>query len=259
MKFEDIELTSHNYRYKYLDFVDESVPEVYEDLKAFLPKYQKVFGSFDWQKTNNIFDCLMVGGTQDKNYILFNLDKNIRHSSSNAPQPNKTIILNNFLEFRQNYFEFIERFGLETDWLKRSLFTFLYFLMEAKHKHKLSNAISHGWNPYRGEPFLFEFDGWRIDEESKDFEKNVITAFNNYLRDYIDKTAQKASIQGYKKIRRPKNYERLKWLVRWTVQKRKMREIAEEFCVEERTIWNAFETFKKYDLPIRVKNKAESI
>ncbi len=259
MKFEEKELILHNYQYKYLDYIDESVPEVYEALKSFLPKYKEVFGAFDYDKKKKVFDCIVADRTQNDGYILFNLNENYRDYDANAPKPNEISTLKNFLEFRQGYFEFIERFGLETEWLKRSLFNFLHFLMNAQYKHKLSMAIGHAMRPYRGEPILFEFDGWRVDEESKDFEKNAIATFNNHLRSYIEETTKKASIQDYKKFRRPRNYERLRWLVRWTVQWKKIREIAEEFHVEERTIWKAFETFKKYDLPVRVKNKTESI
>ena len=260
MKFEDKGVIPHNYRYKFLDYVDESVPDVYETLKSFLPKYKELFGALDLRQTMNVFDCIIANKTQNENDILININENFRYNKSNAPQLNEITALKNFSEFRRNYFEFIQRFGLETEWLKRDLFTFLNTLTKfPQYNYKLSFATGCGWNPYCGEPILFQFKSWKVIEESKNFEKDATTAFNNYLRDYVKETAQKATIQGYKKIRRPKNYERLRWLVRWTVQRKKMREIADEFCVEERTIWDAFETFKKYDLPIRLKNKTEGI
>ena len=259
MKFEEKELILHNYQYKFLDYVDESVPEVYETLKSFLPKYKRVFGRLGSLELHNAFNCIVTGKTQNENYILHTLNGNIRHYETFPLIPSDVRKLKNFFDFRQNYFEFIERFGLETDWLIESLFFFLAFLANAYHKHTLSTAVMHKIDSFRGKPVLFEFDGWKVTDESKDFERNATAAFNNYLHDYIKETACEAGMQGYKKFRRPRDYERLRWLVRWTVQKKRMREIADEFFVEERTIWDAFETFKKYDLPIRVKNKTEGI
>jgi hypothetical protein len=264
VRFEDKQLTPAAYRYAFLIFTDEIAPEVLETLKTLAPKYKEIFGKFDYHNSMKIFDCIIAHQAEDANYILFELGENSRHYEPNALIANDNVTLKNFLEFRQGFYEFIERFGLKTEWLKQDLFGLLHGLSEKpQYYNKLALATAFGWSPYIGKPLQFEFDGWQIEYDSKDFEKTAIAAFRNYLREYITTTANQAKTDGYKLIRRKRNIGSVRWLVWWTVKRLSKEEIieriekersqkkGEETYIDISTINKAFLKFKKFGLPVR--------
>lgn len=285
MRFRDKEFTPGEYQHQFLCFTDELVPEVLETLKSLAPKYQKVFGAFSREHRKRLFNKLIANSTQKGNYILYNLDDAMQHYKPNAPEPdaNKNQVLKNFLEFREDFYNFIERYYLEKDWLKEKLFAFLYDLAEYPQHYELTDAYERktgeepcsklalafgdGANPFTGDPVHFEFDGWRISEESKDFEKAAQAAFKNHLRDYIKRTADQAKAHGYKRATGKNALKNVKWLVYWNKYNFKylweiiehIPEFNEEFDVnnsEDREtaanrLIDAFNKFESFDLPVR--------
>ncbi len=274
MKFRDKQFTSGEYQYKFLCFVDELVPEAFETLKSLVPKYENVFGAFGYASRMKLFQNLIANNTQKGNYILFNLGDKMQSGDPDAPEPdkNKNPLLKNFLEFRESFYKFIERFGLETNWLKENLFDFLYQLStNPKYFDGLALAFGYSWNPYEGETVTFEFDGWRIDRDSKDFEKAAKAAFKNHLRDYIKKTAEQAKAHGYKLATGKNALSNVKWLVYWNNSKVEylweiLPEIPEFEYIDKikdeqrkkkvqdaasNKLEKAFKEFERFDLPVR--------
>lgn len=261
MRFRDKELMPGAYQHQFLCFIDELVPEAFETLKSLVPKYEKVFGAFGYGSRIGLFQNLIANNTQKGNYILFNLDDKMRGYDPDAPEPdkNKNPLLKNFLEFRESFYKFIERFRLDKDWLKENLFAFLCQLSETpQYFSGLAFAFGYSWNPYEGDSITFEFDGWRIDRESKDFEKAAKAAFENHLRDYIKGTAKQAKADGYKLATGKIDLDAVKWLVLWN--KYEFEYLADilqpisDYCdvnVTSDTVRKAFRKFEKLDLPVR--------
>lgn len=100
MRFEDKQLTPGTYKYAFLRFTDELAPEVLETLKALVPKYKAVLGEFDYRSAMEIYDGTIADKDEDANYILCALDGNFRYYDPNAPVPEETDALRNFLDSR---------------------------------------------------------------------------------------------------------------------------------------------------------------
>ena len=270
MRFEDKGLTPGNYKWAFLAAIVELAPEVMKNLKLLVPKYKQVFGAFDYHRSMQIFDFLVSEKAEDLNYILSEIDENFRHIDPHAPVPNESenTIIKNFLDFQNSFYQFVELYGLTENWLKAHFSDLLYRLADNPN---LSDGIllasAHGYMPYSGGGLIFEFDGWHIEDDSKDYEKAAIRAFKKHLTEYIEKTGERAKADGYKLTRRKKEYSRVEWLVRWTVQNWTMKEISAKYdtskgrdAIEkyekfERKVFAAFDEFKKYELPVRLKNK----
>lgn len=148
---------------------------------------------------------------------------------------------------------------MEKDWLKENLFNFLWDLSTMpQYCNGLALASDYSWNPYEGEPVTFEIGGWRIDRDSKDFEKAAKAAFENHLRDYIKRTAKQAKAGGYKLATGKIDLDAVKWLVLWN--KYEFEYLAgiiqpiRDYCdvnVSVDTVRKAFKKFEKLDLPVR--------
>ncbi len=268
MILKDKELTPEAYKNAFLRFVAELAPEVMTALNALLPKYKEVFGNLRAQQIDTVFSLGIADRTEYLNEILFELDANFKDDGTDDVLLNDNIVLKNFIDFQKSFEKFIEDFGLEKPWLKMHAFDLLR--CQAKNP-KLTLSFSFRGIAYwifKGDKLTFDFDGWyACDNDSKDYEKAAISAFKKHLSNYIKETAAKANTRGYTTRGAKKEYSRVEWLVRWTVQNWTMKEIWAKYDTSkgrdaikiykkfERKVFAAFDEFKKYELPVRLKNK----
>ena len=218
MKFIDKENLPGIYRYYYLLYFEELYPEVFVDIKKLVPAYEKAFSSFGYGFRMRLFDRLILHPAKN-NYIAFELGLVNQNDPQGEQMPDdKFSALADFLEFRRAFYDYLDRYYFHADWLKRNLFTFLYELStKPKYFDSLSLAAAHGYMRRRFEPFQFEFEGWSIEEDSKDYERRVTEAFKNQMRVYFNEAAAEAKSQGYKLRRRPRDKEIIQRLIIWNM------------------------------------------
>lgn len=280
MKFTDRELLEGTYKWAFLDAVDREAPEVLESLKALAPKFKTVFGQGFNTRSNVMATWLCTSAntayelhdlerrlnpvwtlydiTQDSHYLQIN-------KADLTPEDNKKLL--DFFELRDGYQAFIERFGLETEWLRMDLFQFLSDLAHRPEyfKGSLLLAYSHGQCVREGDPFIFQINGWSIDRDSDDFEQSARSKFNAQLQEYIRATAKEFQADGYKRSR-SRDLKRVKWLVIWNLSDvEDLWEVIQHIPEFENVnlehtkqrkstvdkLRKAFEEFEKYDLPVR--------
>lgn len=200
-------------------------------------------------------------------------------------------MLGYFSDFRNMFFEgLIERFHLEKEWLCLSAFL---AIQEGKSKLQMpSNYTMHVYPiellrdlhgvkdesfglryfptglPYPNElpgAASFQFgQPFSVYSNAEEYEKEATTAYGEHIRKYIREMQEALRSHGYKLKRRNSNYSRIKWLVRWTVQGWTMNKILDDYTeneggpdsIDQDTVWKAFKSFAKYDLPVRKKRKA---
>ena len=111
-------------------------------------------------------------------------------------------------------------------------------------------------------PFEFKFNSWFPGfEDKEDYEGRLRNQIELELDQHFQYTANSLDVDKHKKETSPRKYERVKWLVRWTVQGWSIDEILDEIIgsgdeipeqePDESTIRRAITQFAKYDLPIK--------
>lgn len=264
MKFVDSGITPAQYRWKFLDYVDKLAPEVLQTLKAMSAKFDQVINRYPytdnltWWITDDV-DIL------NESEILFYLQVEKRYKLTD--QDNLDIFnrkaLENFYLLKKDYSDFIKNFGLDTDWLRRDLFSLLGRISNnPTYKYSLGMAYSHGWFPKEGEQFEFSYEGWKIELDSKDYEMMVRKEFEKHLNYYIEFTKKQFKKDGYKQATKPIDFDSVKWLVYWTVLRKSKKEIlamideeyfaqGKDIGVDRKTLDAHFRKFKQIGLPVR--------
>lgn len=222
MKFVDHGLTPADYRYKFLHYLDIMAPEVLETLKSICPLYEKVTNHFPCTSTmvHWLSGEIEVSGESEE-YILLHLSPEYRYREISVP--NSTVLkeaaLSNFYALRKDFLNFLNRFGFaSSDWLRRDLFILLGELTyNPKYFNSLVLAYSHGWNPASGDEFSFQIEGWKIEQDSKEFEKFARESFEENIRTYVLKTAKQFRADKYKQSTRTHDLSRVAWLVTWNM------------------------------------------
>lgn len=173
----------------------------------------------------------------------------------------------NFPDFIKLQFELLKwagRHNLGKDWLLKYAYFFLsQFSNNPNIKLEEIEVLALNARSLEGYSFEFDFDGWIIGDEGKeDYEKRITECFEFELQRYFHIVSNHFDLAKMKKITKPLDYDRVKWLVRWTVQgwsKEQIREeIEQEFqnqgiekYIDISTIDKAFRQFKEVDLPVR--------
>lgn len=154
--------------------------------------------------------------------------------------------------------------NLEKDWLLKYAYDFLKQF--SNNPNMKVSEIQVGYLQARSLvafPFEFKFNGWLAgDEEKETYEKRLRDSFESALWDYFQSAGNYLNLEKIKKITKPLDYDRVKWLVRWTVQgwnkEQILEDIDKEFqeqvvekCYDIRTVEYALQQFKKYNLPVR--------
>lgn len=178
-------------------------------------------------------------------------------SSANDPIPA-------FIELQFEILNWADRHKIGKDWILRYAYFFLAHmsknpdvpLSEVEIPPLNSRSLAAG-------PFEFRFNGWSAGDESKeDYETRITEHFNSKLSDYFTGVGRSLKLNRKKRLTKPIEYDRVKWLVRWTVQKWTKDEILAEIDKEfqkkgleryysPRTIETAFAQFKDHCLPVR--------
>ncbi len=179
-----------------------------------------------------------------------------------SPTPEASIA--DFIKLQVELLKWTERHNLRKDWLLRYAYFFLF-----QFSNNPNIKLSEIEIPYLdvrslyAEPFEFTFDGWSAAEEEKeDYEKRITESFEAELQRYFHNVSRCFDLESIKRITKPIDYNRVKWLVRWTVQDWSKEQIQEEIdkefqnqgiekYVDISTIDKAFRQFKKFDLPVK--------
>jgi len=196
--------------------------------------------------------------------------------------------LSSLAKFRKMFFEdFILKFHLDREWLCLSTFLSIQegkTKLEMPHTHtmhlypvellrelyggrsdKSSVAYFPTGLPYPNElprPPAFQYDqSFHVYSNADEYEAAAVSAYREHIKTYVRDMQRLLRSFGYKLKRRNVDYSRIKWLVRWTVQGWTMNRILDDHtqsesgpdAIDESTVWKAFTSFKKYDLPVRRK------
>lgn len=269
MRFKENQLTPEAYKGAFLHFIDTLAPEVMDALKSLLPEYENLVGGMSSEQVKSIFDCIVTHEPEFISEVLFCFDENFRFCADENPElnENQKTLLTKLLDFRQNFLDFIKRFGLEKAWLKLHIFDTLTLQANNPHLHSKFTDRAYSWFIGKGGMFAFNFSDWYFCEiDSVDYAKEAMAAFKEYLDNYIKETVAQAKTHGYTTKGRPKELEQVEWLARWTVQGWTMSEIAAKYDTKkhkdamksydrfERKVNAAFDRLEKlYDLPRRYK------
>lgn len=264
MKFVDYGITPAHYRWKFLNYVDQLAPEVLQSLKAMSAKYEQVINYYPY--TQSLTSWLSDDkGIPDESEILIHLQVKDRYKLTDQDNLDAFTqkALEKFYSLKKDFSDFIEKSGLDTDWLRRDLFSLLgKITYQPNYKYSLATAYSHGCFPKEGERFEFSFDGWKIQLDSNDYEKTVREAFERHLNYYIELTKTQFKKDGYKQATKPMDIDSVKWLVYWTVLKKSKDEIlalideesiaqGKDIGIDRKTLDAHFRKFKNYGLPVR--------
>ena len=169
-----------------------------------------------------------------------------------------------FILLQIELLKWAESHNLEKDWLLRYGYDFLKQF--SNNPNLKGSEVEVGCLQVRSLeafPFTFKFDGWVAgDEEKEKYEKRLRESFESAVEGYFQQVGDYFELEKIKKVSRPKDYDRVKWLVRWTVQDWSKEQIQEEIELEFQnkgiekyidisTIDKAFRQFKKFDLPVK--------
>lgn len=261
MKFQDKGTLDFEFKASFVQEIGTTAPEVLQDLKDLLPQFNKVFADYDYRQIDSTFiNCIKKENTK-ADMILFYLPPKwiLKQELSEQEKEEK---LNDFFLFRNLFNKWIRKYSLDKDWLKEVVFRTLYSWNKYK-RYSRDSLISPvlGYDIPGGEAINFHTGGWSYTRaDSELFKRDLVKQFEVFIDAYIEETAKRAKENGFKQIRRPPDFDRLKWLVCWTVKNWKMKEIVLSFNIsDERIVWDAFKSFKKYDLPVRKKRETEDI
>jgi hypothetical protein len=157
-----------------------------------------------------------------------------------------------------------ERHNLQKDWLLRYAYFFIsQFSNNPNVKLDDIEIVFLDIRSLEGHLFEFQFNGWNAgDEDKEDYEKRVRESFESELQRYFHIVSNHFDLDKVTKITKPLSYDRVKWLVRWTVQGWSKEQILEEIDKEFqkqgvekyydiRTIEIALRQFKEFDLPVK--------
>lgn len=169
-----------------------------------------------------------------------------------------------FLKLQTSLLQWAERNRLTKDWLIRYAYFFLSSFSKAPETPVGEIEVpALSTRSLAGYPFNFKFNGWLAGDESKEeYEERISSSFENELEKYFQIVARDFRLDSAVRVTKPFNYDRVKWLVRWTVQGWPKERILEEIELDTRTdqigkeydknyLDKAFSQFKDYDLPVR--------
>jgi hypothetical protein len=179
-----------------------------------------------------------------------------------SPTPKNSIA--DFIKLQIKLLNWAERHNLQKDWMLRYAYFFMYqFSINRDTKLSEIEVPSLDVRSLEGDTFSFKFDGWLVsDERKEDYEKRITENFESELQKYFHNVSNYLTLEGKLRTTKPIKYDRVKWLVRWTVQGWSKEQILEEIdnkpqkpgaekFYDVRTIELAFEQFESFELPVR--------
>lgn len=173
-----------------------------------------------------------------------------------------------FVELQVELFAWARKYHLEKDWLLRYAYFILSRFSEtpAIQVSEIEIPQLQAFSLYGGQ-FELKFDGWFPGFEEKDeYEKRLRAAFEEEVTRYFHNAVVQLNLDQMKKETSPRNYDRVKWLVRWTVNEWELDEILKEIAgndelapekeLDETTLPKAFQQLQQFDLPCRQPSDA---
>ena len=272
-RFTDYQFLPARYRIAYLDCLDEIAPEVRESFKTLCPTYDLALRGYA-QLENDfgyMFDAERAFTVDDEQNVRSRVNEwyNLVLPEFRSTQ-DKEVTINAILDLQRRFQECINKYCLDTKWLRYGLFQWLgRVTYEPSRYDRLWFALhSYSWPVVRGEPVKFLFDGWSItdNDSAKEFKSTITNHFEHFLDEYIQKTALEFQKKGYKRATRKYEPSLVKWLVYWNVKRMSKDDILNMIDSEDRatgkkrkdelldrkTLDAHFRRFKKhYDLPVR--------
>lgn len=279
MRFLDEQLLPAKYRWHFLDYLDEVVPEVRDSVASLASDYylfveesvdEGALLHFLIEKTRH--ESLISEAVSDQNWELIDylgyegrvdediLDQVWLLTTSDNSRSARFLILFN---------ELINDFCLttRTDWLSKDLLRFLIQVCRYGPEciKSIATSSNGSWSPKICEEFTFQRPGWAIEMPWGDFETHLRETFEWALRSYKEETLSALRNAGAKHKTKNLDYSRVKWLVHWTVKRTSKKEILEMIRKErpstmtEDTLNEYFRELEhKFDLPYRRLKRGKS-
>lgn len=267
VRFTDLDTLTWRYRQWFLRYCETDAPEVLSDLKALVPKLQRVINDFPYtnQLTHwlsgeiNISDPAVA--ELFRRSMLDDLAVKDRYKITDAallPAAEETA-WKNCVDLKASFAKYLETFELTLDWLRQGLFRLLTDIARSPiHFNSLCYVYSHAWCPMSGEPFELQLDGWAAEESWLQFEANARAAFEEKLASHKIDTIKLFRDNGYKRTTKPLDFRPVKWLVYWTVKRWSKDDIldlidseGDNIGFDIKALEKHFRNFKKFGLPVR--------
>jgi hypothetical protein len=248
-----------------------------DPIEQLLDKKEKYNESF-WQsylklEVNRIINEILI----DEDSYIFELAKRGLQQFLKSFTKGTDESFENFLILHTKILRWIERHHLKKSWIIEFAYFFVMKFSEDKNIDLKEIDI-----PYRktwslvADKFEFEFEHWLPGKDSKeDYEKRLIESFEMEKDIYFHRASKYLSLDEKKNVTKPTDIERVKWLVRWTVQGWSKQEIQKEVesenikkdeeieretgelpkndkhLIDIKTIEAALKSFNYYNLPVR--------
>jgi hypothetical protein len=211
---------------------------------------------------SHVVEKLVVGGERE-DFIYIGQRSLMQFLTGIVSNPDLKV--SSFLQFIIPLLEWLDRHRLHKDWLLRYALFLVRRVSEAPDTKLSDTEIPlRDVASLRAYPFEFKFDGWSAGEERRqDYERRLKNSFDESLNHYFHHVHSFLDLDEIKRVTVPLKYDRVKWLVRWTVQGRskpqiikeveadKHLELGKEKYIDFSTIDKAFRQFRNYDLPVR--------
>ncbi len=268
-RFTDKAQLPWQYRQMFLSYTAQLAPEVAESLKELCPMYEAVKNIYPltadlsaWIRGDYDIDDPQVADLQRSAFLARAAHKNRDIIADDQWDPGaEERAWKKLIDLRTAYADFIDRYGLKSDWLREGLFKVLGDMAgNPRHSNSLGGAYNHAWFPIHGKEIDLQIEGWNVEENWAEFEERAKLQFEAALSLHRNETIEHFRNCGYKKTTKPLSFEPLKWLVWWTVKGMSKYDIqalidadnvSTEKFYETKTIDHHFRQLRDYGLPVR--------
>jgi len=222
-----------------LHYVDEIAPEVKAELFSLTPHWHRVFGGqkptetlrpnwprgIGWLctfKEPNEDSIGRVERCQRNLRTLAEITRDDRLFEVEEGELSKAHanLLADFHSFRSQYFSFIEKYHLDTDWLRHDL-----LLLLRRHAedptiwNSLSFASTYSYPDIFGDCFSFQFEPWAVWQDKNEYRDLISERFHERLEKYLKDTGDFFRDKGYKYRTKGHLIGNVKWLVLWNINR----------------------------------------
>lgn len=210
----------------------------------------------DGNVKSNLIDDEIKEIVNDLSYISTSVSNHIRDVFQRTAG-DKEKILENFIVLQGGLINWAIKYQLQKDWVIKYAYYFLWQFCEKSARSAANLEIKRDYEQALiGSPFEFIARGWVPAEESAEDYLNLLAAkFNERMENYFDSTFRDLNLGRKKKVTKPEDFSRVKWLVRTTVQGWTVNQVLDEIALSNETpfssttVYTALRKFRKYDLP----------
>ncbi|MCW5961034.1 MAG: hypothetical protein KIS76_12800 [Pyrinomonadaceae bacterium] len=229
----------------------------YLPLIALLNAWQLVAKGDD---KSNIIDDDVKAFIKDLSYICESVARHVKDVFQKTAG-DEARILQNFIELQGGLVNWAIKHHLCKDWIIEYGYYFLWQFYDESATSAVNLEVKRDYRQSLvGHIFEFRENGWLPGEETAEaYRSRLNTRFQEELDKYFDFTSRDLDLESRKNITKPQDVNRVKWLVRKTVQNWTVRQIVDEASYlrdipySETTVYTALRDFRKYGLPSRGK------